>query len=139
MAFWLVASLAWSVCALRVPEELRERFSDVPPIFKNVEVGREDIGPHMKSFCERYGLLRKPRRTLIGSFNGQEVMLGTPLLRWYMEHGLHVHHIFEVIQFKPKACFASFSEKICQMRRQADEDKERYGILGEMYKLIGNW
>ena len=34
-------------CSLEVPEEMYPYFEDFPPIFKNCEVGRDDIGDHM--------------------------------------------------------------------------------------------
>ena len=34
-------------CDLEVPEKLRERFASFPPIFKNCDVGRENIGKFM--------------------------------------------------------------------------------------------
>src|ERR1700751_2618817 len=39
-------------CSIRVRDVDREKWSDLPPIFKNVEVGRQDIGDHMRQFCE---------------------------------------------------------------------------------------
>ena len=39
-------------CDINVPQYLRARFSEMPPIFKNVNVTVEDIGHHMKQFCQ---------------------------------------------------------------------------------------
>ena len=49
-------------CSLEVPEHLYPYFEDFPPIFKNCEVGRDNIGVHMKEFAERHKLLSKPRK-----------------------------------------------------------------------------
>ena len=35
-------------CDIGVPENFRETFTNFPPIFKNIIVGRDDIGPFMK-------------------------------------------------------------------------------------------
>ena len=40
-------------CDLEVPEELRERFANFPPIFKNFDVGRENIGKFMLGYAEK--------------------------------------------------------------------------------------
>ena len=40
-------------CDLEVPEELRERFANFPPIFKNFDVGRENIGKFMLEYAEK--------------------------------------------------------------------------------------
>ena len=63
-------------------------------------MSRGDIGEHMREFAEREGLLKKPRRSLIGSMVGHRILLATPLLKWYLSHGLIVDHTYEVIQYK---------------------------------------
>lgn len=40
-------------CDVRVREDMREHFSEFCPIFKNTDVTVDDIGEHMKLFCER--------------------------------------------------------------------------------------
>ena len=53
-------------CNIEVPENLREAFANFPPIFRNINVGRDDISPSMKEFAEK-GILTQPRRMLISS------------------------------------------------------------------------
>ena len=38
-------------CDLVVPDELKSKFANFPPIFKNTEVGRDDIGGYMKNYA----------------------------------------------------------------------------------------
>ena len=40
-------------CDIEVPEELKEKFAKFPPIFKNTNVGRHDIGSLMKDYAEK--------------------------------------------------------------------------------------
>ena len=40
-------------CDLEVPEELRKRFANFPPIFKNFNVGRENIGKFKLEYAEK--------------------------------------------------------------------------------------
>ena len=43
-------------CDIEVPENLREAVANFPPIFRNINVGRDDIGPYMKKkFREKRG------------------------------------------------------------------------------------
>ena len=77
-------------CDIHVPESLREYFKEMCPIFKNTEISREDIGEFMKSYAEENNIMKQPRRSLIGSMVGKKIMLATPLLKWYLEHGLEV-------------------------------------------------
>ena len=71
-------------CDIEVPPELREHFAEMPPIFKNVNISREDIGEHMREFAEAHNLMSQPRRSLIGSYFGTKILLTTPLLQWYL-------------------------------------------------------
>ena len=74
-------------CDISVPDELRARFAQFPPIFKNAMVSIDDVGPVTKELCERYGYLNNPARTLISSFFGKEVVLTTNQIIWYLDHG----------------------------------------------------
>ena len=126
-------------CDIEVPECDRERWADMPPIFKNVEVSINDIGPLMAAFCRRNDLMKTPRRTLISSYTGVDIMLGTPLLKWYLDHDLKVTRIYEAFEFKPKACFADFIQRAVEVRRKADADPTRYAVKGEFEKLKVIW
>ena len=46
-------------CGLEVPEDLRERFANFPPIFKNINVGRENIGKFMQEYAEKKRVIAK--------------------------------------------------------------------------------
>ena len=97
-------------CDIRVPDTLLQDFDEMPPIFKNIEISRNDIGDHMKAYAEKEGLMNKPRRSLIGSMFGRRILLATPLLRWYLSHGLEVQNVYEVIQYGENNCFMGFGE-----------------------------
>ena len=46
--------------------------------------------------------MAQPRRSLIGSMKGEKILLATPLLKWYLEHGLEVTKVHQVIEFTPE-------------------------------------
>ena len=48
-------------CDLIVPDELKPTFSNFPPIFKNIDVSRNDIGEYMKKYAEENDLLKNPQ------------------------------------------------------------------------------
>ena len=77
-------------CDIHVPEHLRDKFSEMCPVFKNTEISRDDIGEYMKAYAEENDIMSRPRRSLIGSMVGEKILLATPLLKWYLEHGLEV-------------------------------------------------
>ena len=42
-------------CVIEVPENLREAFGNFPPIFENINVSRDDIGPFLKKHAKKEG------------------------------------------------------------------------------------
>ena len=67
-------------CDIEVPEHLRDYFSNIPPIFKNTVVIRDNIGNLMKEYAEREGTMPQLRIMLISSFSLTNGTITTPLL-----------------------------------------------------------
>ena len=121
---------------IHVPEHLKPYFEEMPPIFKNTTVSHQDIGDFMRGYLESQGQTFKDTRYLIGSMWAKNILLITPLLRWYLEHGLVVTKIHQVIEFSPKRCFEGFVEQISDDRRAGDRDPN-LRVIAETSKLIG--
>ena len=51
-------------CDICVPEELREHFAEMQPVFKNISLIREDLGPFMRRYAEEHNIMSTPRRML---------------------------------------------------------------------------
>ena len=66
-------------CDLQVHEELRERFGNFTPFFKNFDIGRESIGKFMLEYAEKNALLFKPEKMLISSYKINNGIVITPL------------------------------------------------------------
>ena len=124
-------------CDIHVPDALKPYFEEMPPIFKNVDITREDIGPFMQEFAEENGIMSTPRRSLIGSMFGQKILICTPLLKWYLLHGLEVTHIYQTVEYLPKPCFKDFGNAVSDARRDGDADPAK-AIIADTMKLIGN-
>ena len=124
-------------CDIHVPPELRPYFSEMQPIFKNANVSRDDIGPYMRQYAEENDIMSTPRRMLVGSFHGIKLLLATPLLRWYLAHGLVVDRVYQVVSYEPNPCFQRFGESVSAARRAGDADTDR-AIIGDTMKLLGN-
>ena len=58
-------------CDLKVPEHLKPYFPNFPPILKNTDISRNDIGGLMKEYAENERIMSQPRRKLISSFHVQ--------------------------------------------------------------------
>jgi len=68
------------------------------PIFKNAEIGLSEVSEHMQAFAEQHDIMITPRRALIGSYKGDRILLGTPLLNFYLEQGLVVTRVHRAVQ-----------------------------------------
>ena len=114
-----------------------EYFSEFSPIFCTTEVPFECIGEHMQNFAMQNNLSQKPRTLLVGGMKAEKILLATPLLKWYLEHGLIVTEIFEVIEYGKMSCFKEFGEQVTAARRMGDLDST-LEIIAMLFKLIGN-
>ena len=80
-------SFGYVQCDIEVPENLRSKFVNFPPIFKNTLVSRSHSGDLMKNYAEEDKLLSQPQKMLISSFILQNGTPITPLLLFYLKVG----------------------------------------------------
>ena len=123
---------------IRVPDHLKEKFSEMCPIFKNTEISRDDIGDFMKVYAEEHNIMTQPWRSLIGSMKGDKILLATPLLKWYLEHGLEATKVYQVVEFTPEPCFKPFGDAVSDARRAGDADP-RKAIIADTMKLVSSY
>ena len=124
-------------CDIHAPDNLIARFSEMPPIFKNVSLDRTHLSDHMHQFAEAEGYLKRPQRFLIGSMYGTKILLLTELLKWYLEHCLVVDKIYRVSEFKKAPILKPFGESVTDARRAGDTDVAQK-LLASTVKLVGN-
>ena len=86
-------------------------------MFKNATITAEDIGDYMQQVLEENGETFRERRNLIGSMFATKILLITPLLQWYLENGLIVTKLHQIIQFNPLPCFKKFADQVSDDRR----------------------
>ena len=125
-------------CDVRVPDELQYYFSEMQPVFKNASVTRDDIGPFMRQYADEHDILSKPRVMLVGSFRGVNILLATPLLRWYLAHGLVVDRVYQIIEYEPNPCFRRFGESVSAARYSGDEDPDKTIIADTINTLTAS-
>ena len=67
-SFWKTGSLfSYPQCNFEVPKNLPESLANFPPIFKSIDVGRDDIGQFVSKYAKFERLLTQPRRLLSSS------------------------------------------------------------------------
>jgi G:T-mismatch repair DNA endonuclease (very short patch repair protein) len=124
-------------CDIKVPDHLVQKFTEMPPIFKNTEISREHLSDHMRQFAEENDHLLRPQRSLIASMRGDKILLFSELLRWYLEHGLVVTRVYQVVEYEGRHIFESFGKSVSDARRAGDADSS-LELLANTAKLVGN-
>ena len=74
---------------------------------------------------------------LLGVLKAKMVLLYTPLLQWYIEHGVEITAVYRTIDYIPQKIFAWFVHEVANMRRKGDAKAEK-ALFAEIYKLLGN-
>ena len=123
---------------LEVPEQKRKRFSEFCPLFVISEVPEDQIPQHMKDYKINTGRkMIKNNKKLLGVMKAEKILLYSPLLKWYLNHGLQVTKIHRYISYISGRPFKWFPEEVSSARREADNDKNKKQ-LGDTAKLKGN-
>ena len=120
-----------------MPEVLKKKFANFPPIFKNTNVGRHDIGSLMKDYAEKEGLLCQPRKKLISSYLLENGTLISPLLLFYLDLGLVCKKIYRFVEYIPVKCFNKFVQSAVNARREGGENPNS-SVVAETMKLLAN-
>ena len=121
-------------CDIEADDDMLAYFSEMSPIFKTSSVGINDIGEHMAAHLNHEG---KSKRLLIGGTKAKGILIATPLLRFYIKHGMTISNVQVCIEYEPSRCFATFADEVTRSRRAADVNPETQ-ILADTNKLIGN-
>ncbi|XP_052693820.1 uncharacterized protein LOC128172088 [Crassostrea angulata] len=114
-----------------------EYFSEMSPLFCTTDIPFDVIGHHMQDHAKRFNLSEKPRRLLVGGMRARQLLIATPLLKWYINHGLEITKIYQTVEYTPQTCFKSFVRDVSDARRQGDVDPSK-AILADTRKLEGN-
>ena len=123
---------------IEVPEQLREHFSEFSPLFVISEVPEDQIPQHMQDYKINTGRKKiKNIKKLLGVMKAEKILLYSPLLKWYLNHGLQVTKIHRYISYTSGRPFKWFPEEVSSARRAADQDKNKKQ-LGDTAKLKGN-
>ena len=123
---------------IEVPERQRDKFSEFSPLFILGEVPEDQIPQHMKNYKINTGRKKiKNNKKLLGVSEAEKILIYSPLLKWYLNHGLQVTKIHRYISYTPGTPFKWFPEEVSSARREADNDKNKRQ-LGDTAKLKGN-
>ena len=123
---------------IEVPGQLHKHFSEFSPLFILSEVPEDQIPQHMHAYKINTGRKKvKNNKKLLGVMKAEKILLYSPLLKWYLNHGLQVTKIHKYISYTSGRPFKWFPEEVSSARRAADQDKNKRQ-LGDTAKLKGN-
>ena len=100
---------------IHVPELLKEKFHDMPPIFKTATVGRED----MKSYCEHISWSHIVNRKVC----------------WKLLGGCSFPVI--IVEWEGRYCFQDWMNEVANVRRAAQQESSK-AIGGGSTKTLTN-
>ena len=124
-------------CDIEVPETLRKVFANLPPIVMNINVDTVDIGPFLKEYAEKEGLLTQPRRMVISICFLENETIITPLMLFYLDLGLVCRKNYGLVQYTPMKCFNSFVQSAVNAGREGDENSTS-NVVAEVMKILAN-
>lgn len=126
-------------CDIYVKEDDYNKFGEFCPLFKNEEIPFEQLSDYMKYIYHKINGDKKPHKSkkLISSMFCVKKLIYTPLLIWYIKHGLVINRIYSYIKCIPSKVFLSFTEEVTRRRREGDIDSDKEAI-GNSAKNIGN-
>lgn len=107
------------------------------PLFCTTDIPFDVLVQHMQNQANRFDLSTKPRRLLVGGMCARQLLIATPLLGWYINHGLGITKIYQTVEYTPQKCFKNFVRDISHAQRQGDVDPTK-SIIADMCKLEGN-
>ena len=82
------------------------------------------VPEHMKIYQADTGRKTiKGTKKLLGVRRASKILLYTPVLKWYLNHGLKVTGIYKYLKYTTSRPFASFPEEVSSARREGDSDK----------------
>ena len=106
-----------------------------PPVITKQIIEDDMLSPFMKEQNDKRPLKQKDASP-IQTYHGSKVFLFTPLVQLYMEMGMEISNVTEVIQYHPGKCFLPFANRVVQLRSEATRDGDDAKQLTA--KLFGN-
>ncbi len=89
----------------------------------------------MRQMIDDQGMSQNPRRQLVGSMSVEKMLIVTPLLKRYLDHGMHVMQVHQAIEYVLGCFFLPFMEALTEFWHLGDHQPQA-AILEETYKLI---
>ena len=123
---------------IQVPDNLKDKFEEFSPLFVVHSIPENLVPENMKEYQRLTG--RKPlkgSKKLLGVCKAEKILLYTPMLKWYLNHGLKVTAVYKLLKYESRRPFKWFPEEVSNARRDGDSNPS-LKQLGDTFKLKGN-
>ena len=116
---------------IEVPDDLYDKFSEMPSLLVVQEIPDCAIPEEMKIYKEKtHRKTVNCTKMLLGGMKAKKILLYTPVLEWYLQHGLRLTAVHQSIEYEPGMPFSWFPEEVANARCEADKDLLNKEILG---------
>ena len=55
----------------------------------------------------------------------KKILLCTPLIKWYLQHGLRLKAVHQMVEYESGQLFSWFPEEVANTRRETDKDLQK--------------
>ena len=106
------------------PDDAKKKYLDLnfAPIFRHVEVTEEMLTEEYLKYARSRNAKFPLDPQLTLTFNAQNIILATPLLKYYMDNGLKIEKVHYFVEYLPGEPFRPFIDKMVNMRIKATDD-----------------
>ena len=107
---------------IEVPDELYDKFSEISPLFVVQEIPDRNLPKEMKTYKEKNGRKTlKGTKKLLSIMKAKKILLYTPLIEWYLQHGLRLTAVHQLIEYEPGMPFSWFPEEVANAKREENK------------------
>ena len=99
-------------CLLYVPAENVKDYLDLPPIFVRETVKRKNLKGTQQEIAVNRGALQTGQETIMSKFSGDNLVIGTDLLIFYLNNGIKLKRLDKIIQFQENLAFGVSFESL---------------------------
>ena len=120
-------------------EKVRNDNLEFPPVYKKVLVRKEQLGKHTIDFCNKHGIMNKPREQLVAltAHHGEATCMDSRMVRWLVnERGYEITKLHYFAQYKAVDVFAIIISALVTLRRHGDTQLSLAAIAAMVKNLL---
>ena len=130
-------------CDIYTPDGEKEKWAPLigfSPIFKKAEFrpSADNVGDYQFGLLQERNLRKGTQRKLVTSYFAENALIYTPLLQFYLNQGLRITAVHDILEFDRGRPFAEYSRKIADARRCGDirvNGEKPYKVISDLQKL----